>query len=61
MPGTSWKALWGSGLKNSHLSGGAKSRFEYLAGRPMDRMASNLDDPLSAKAASNPFGDDFHY
>jgi len=59
--GTSWKALWGSGLKNSHLSGGAKSRFEYLAGRPMDRMASNLDDPLSAKAASNPFGDDFHY
>jgi hypothetical protein len=32
-----------------------------LAGRPDDRMESNLDDPLSAKTAANPFGDNFHY
>ena len=59
--GTSWKALWGSGLKHSDLSGADRSRFEYLAGRPVNRMESNLDDPLSAKTAANPFGNNFHY
>jgi len=57
--GTSWKALWSSGLKTSSAS--VKARFQYLAGRPDDRMESNLDDPLSAKTAANPFGDNFHY
>ena len=59
--GTSWKALWGSGLKHSDLSGADRSRFEYLVGRPTNSMESNLDDPLSAKTTSNPFGNSFHY
>jgi len=59
--GTSWKALWGSGLKHSDLSGEDKSRFQYLAGRPEDHLETNLDDPLSAKTAANPFGNNFHY
>lgn len=58
--GTSWKALWGSGLKHSDLSSSEKSRFEYLAGRPVGH-GDRLDNPLSAKTAANPFGDDFHY
>jgi len=59
--GTSWKALWGSGLKHSDLSGKDKSRFQYLAGRPVDHLEGNLDNPLSATTAANPFGNNFHY
>ena len=61
MAGTSWKALWGSGLKHSDLSGKDKSRFQYLAGRPVDHLEGNLDNPLSATTAANPFGNNFHY
>jgi len=70
--GTSWKALWGSGLKHSDLSGQDRSRFsdlsgqdrsrfQYLAGRPVDHLEANLDNPLYAKTAANPFGNNFHY
>ena len=58
--GTSWKALWGSGLRHSDLSKADKSRFTYLAGRSVSGE-DRLDHPLSAKTAANPFGNNFHY